>query len=190
MGCGSKRAMPQKKKSQRQISKANRASPPKRTESSSRQEAEESDRADDEREGAVLNVPTPRRESADEKTRDVGRLCHEVDKLAEELSCVIDQLRLEREEYRLLREEHRETELGWLREKDVLRERHFDMLRQVDLLKQQISRSTSRSQSVAGEDEEEAVVEDARRSTGSRRKQSRIEERSRCRKQKKRVATT
>ena len=74
MGCGSKRAMPQKKKSQRQVSKANRASPPKRTESSSRQEAEESDRADDEREGAVPNVPTPRRESADEETRDVGRL--------------------------------------------------------------------------------------------------------------------
>ena len=53
---------------------------------------------------------TPRR--ADEETRDVGRLRHEVDQLAEELSCVIDQLRLEREEYRLLREEHHRARLA------------------------------------------------------------------------------
>ena len=84
----------------------------------------------------------------------------------------IDQLRFEREE-------HRETELGWLREKDVLRERHFDMLRQVNLLKQQNSLSTSRSQSVAGENDKETVVEDARRSTGRRRgNRSRIDEES------------
>ena len=56
VGCGSRRAMPRKKESQRQSSKTKRASPPKRNEPSSNRAAEEGYRAYDERAGRTRGL--------------------------------------------------------------------------------------------------------------------------------------
>ena len=71
------------------------------------------------------------------EARNVARLERIVAEQADHLEILADRLQQEREE-------RRAAELDWLREKDALRERHFELLRQLSERRHVSSRSTSR----------------------------------------------
>ena len=82
------------------------------------------------------------------EARNVARLERMAAEQADQLDILADRLQQEREE-------RRAAELDWLREKDALRERHFELLRQVSERRYVSSRSTSRSRG-----DEESIAEE------------------------------